>query len=76
MGEPVPTCVSWSVRCIPLWLIVNSSIFMQPADHECPPGPGSIQAPQLQEGEACRESPCALHIKGGWDCPLRGAVLE
>lgn len=59
-----------------LWFIVNASIFVQPADHECPPGPGSIQAPQLPEGKAYRESSHALHIKGGWDSPSRGAVLE
>ncbi|KAM7141060.1 break repair meiotic recombinase recruitment factor 1 isoform 3-T3 [Molossus nigricans] len=47
-----------------------------PADHECPPGPGSIQAPQLPEGQACRERPQALYIKGAWDSPSRGAVLE
>ncbi|XP_076977739.1 break repair meiotic recombinase recruitment factor 1 isoform X2 [Tamandua tetradactyla] len=30
---------------------------LQPPDHGCPPGPGSLQAPQIPEGEACRESP-------------------
>lgn len=53
----------------------QASIFLQPADHECPPGPGSIQTPQLPEGKACRESPHALHIKGGWGSPSRGATL-
>lgn len=74
--EPVWECGSRSVGCILLQLIVNASIFVQPADHECPPGPGSIQAPQLPEGEACRESPHALYIKGAWDSPSRGAILE
>lgn len=51
---------------------------MQPADHEHPPGPGGPQAPRLQEGkgEAGRESSSTLYIKGGWESPSRGAVLE
>ncbi|XP_066888771.1 break repair meiotic recombinase recruitment factor 1 isoform X4 [Kogia breviceps] len=49
----------------------------EPADHERPPGPGGLQAPQLlPESKAGREGPCSLHTKGGWESPSRGAVLE
>lgn len=49
---------------------------MQPTGHEHPPGPGGLQASQLPEGKAGRESPGTLHIQGGWESPSRGAVLE
>lgn len=69
-----------SVRCGPrtdIWRSVTpAGSPTQPADHERPPRPGGLQAPQLQDRKASRESPGTLRVKGSWEPPAGGAIME